>query len=1847
MATFDFSSITRTSEFTNIYNYIHAYNKYLRENPGADQATVKAHLTSNGFNPMYLDRAKALYSGIVPPIDKEQNMVQEFKSFVEAKESSIDTKYKDAEKKYEDPSSGIDGKSLKEIEDDGLDAKQELAKCRAGRLGVYAAIIAAAAFIAAPFLLSGLAAMAGGALAVPAFVSNAVVLGTLGGGVFLGHKASKGLFGEKIKEAKEKLKRYKRNKQRIENAKNEKDASKRELDNLKTNFADYEKVESMHNTNVNADIDEIGNRLRTMEARMTAELSACTPTPGEIGYAEAQKRKAVAEDELSKVRSAISDYNTARSANSMNIGTYNGYLQNALKAESEFNSHDVSMIVENSRDAQIDVIKNVEGIKDVFDEEVKDVQEIIDAGISPLSTNLQKVVNDTSKKLTDRKFEVHTQSATKTNEELVQGCEKLTRDIELTYKTAIAEAWKSYAESRMDAIVATADSARLDDVVKGEYANERQELDTVISLIEGIKVEAKSDADKRLECEKYLVVAEVKTALLRAYAQLANLDNVADATKVAEVSTIIAEIKNIDTKMMALPPTISHEEASKKAKECTKKLGAIKTGERTFTVAGVGVVKESELDAKISEYENTVKSGLTNVDTLYADLATKSEPDYSANKSKLQTAINDLVVGRGILEELCETKKLADTNYSVSASISALLADVDNRKDRGLPPVAEKVVVVDGVTYKKEELENAIQELATASPNSVDKLLADVKNHRESVLLTKTGEDYVAELAVRKEKLGDSTKGLNGSVEKLQRLVGAMSSDGASGFGDKSSVASAQSIIDASNAEISEPVKDSRYVVERSVYTEGQVQEQINAYLDEMNDALVAEQKAYDEMIETHNSEKNDEYKAKKSERDDLATAVLYSANMLEKFNVAYKNDPNLSAKITKAKSQASNIVEIEGAKPFRESELDDILEVARAELDGAINDEEEALEEAIQIWNDSIVGIRRPEDFNVIKEAHNNIAKTLAEKAGVFKAILDKKGEISAEDQSLLTEAYEKAHELFYTKDVAPVRANETELKTLLDKELGQLEKTEQLQVDNFYDLTDLTCDYKDKKFVDAKAKLSMSSDELKKACDRMESVCDEIERIASDKETTGRGLQTYRETIQRARENANKELVEIEGLKPFPVENMGAEIVSAVQSVQDSITKVKSAKDDNEKESLIEELRKANERLAGLLVKVEASSKNREKYVKELTVFDTAYGIVKGHKAEKQSIEERKIQIENMVSSVERYNAVAQSQKLEDRRNHIGYGLELGKVLVDNIGDEVVDAKLKARGEKALKQLNVIYKETSIDESKLLGPANENKETKEEKVGFESVVSEMSLNDILKDIMNAESGLSELERKAVREFAEKKASEKQTSEENSGTEVARETAETQKKTKPSKTAAREMLDTVLGLEEFDKIKEKPKNEFDLDSTLAELEESRSKVKAMQDKKAPSFEYVGSKEVEVDLSQDVSDGSTLKFEYIDPVKESKAMIKRANDFKVQLEQHGDAINGMSGINVTNIQVNVTNIINVLGQVDEKTPIEVVEEYEHQLESAIRDVEGAMQEYNRRLELLKKKVSAIKKDLELNGRPFEAYGVDTSVKLGTISKAEKVLDVLKKSGSANALIELESLINGFEQDIKATVNAKRPKESKAKASGTGVNETAAKCLLEGAILEYSMHDKLAQKISHESNVGGALLDTMVIKASETILKDNENYSVVRSGKDVSYEVSHEDVIREGRHKDSDIVKLDYLGKAIANSASYIASDRERRDDTRIRRGLEPVRINGGAGQVAIRNEIIDTFNKQILEKEGKKLTLQFEGKKPVVKVEGGELTYAELRKLDKIIEGQMFTESGKLKGNVVSNESQM
>ena len=89
MATFNFSTITSASEFNTIFRFIHAYNKYKRENPGKTEPEIVSALIPMGFSSSLLIRAKGLGGGVVPAITDEENFVNAYKTEITNRRNTI------------------------------------------------------------------------------------------------------------------------------------------------------------------------------------------------------------------------------------------------------------------------------------------------------------------------------------------------------------------------------------------------------------------------------------------------------------------------------------------------------------------------------------------------------------------------------------------------------------------------------------------------------------------------------------------------------------------------------------------------------------------------------------------------------------------------------------------------------------------------------------------------------------------------------------------------------------------------------------------------------------------------------------------------------------------------------------------------------------------------------------------------------------------------------------------------------------------------------------------------------------------------------------------------------------------------------------------------------------------------------------------------------------------------------------------------------------------------------------------------------------------------------------------------------------------------------------------------------------------------------------------------------------------------------------------------------------------------------------------------------------------------------------------------------------------------------
>ncbi len=600
--------------------------------------------------------------------------------------------------------------------------------------------------------------------------------------------------------------------------------------------------------------------------------------------------------------------------------------------------------------------------------------------------------------------------------------------------------------------------------------------------------------------------------------------------------------------------------------------------------------------------------------------------------------------------------------------------------------------------------------------------------------------------------------------------------------------------------------------------------------------------------------------------------------------------------------------------------------------------------------------------------------------------------------------------------------------------------------------------------------------------------------------------------------------------------------------------------------------------------------------------------------------------------IENVERYNQILEGLSPEGRAQLLPLGGDIVKTLNEKLEKELPEGdEVRIRGLKAIERFGELYDEARSATQKL----EDTPRLEEAKIELEPE-PQMSFEEM----MARDSGLTPTDKKAIEAFAihaKKKIEElKANGVENPEEQVAEQLLPKNMKTPMGVRVMRFLIGDDENVPTPGMPYEKPT------------------IETKKDRHTPTFEYLPPEEADGAIvisgagSKYAEYDTPLRFELNNPEKRAEALLEEAQKTLEEIQGKLEEMQrmGASQQSIMIIQQNVIVIQGVqdgLKMVNGETSIEDVKRLEDSLSQATEQanvtVINALGEYEERYSKLKAEIQGLKNDLKENAKLLRSYGVDALVKLSTVAMFENSMEDLAKNKSVEGLVRLGEYVGKFQAQLQKTINERRPENSVSRAGDAGVKDNAARCLLEGAIEQFAFYKQVEGLISHDSKVGKALLDTVVIKGSESILNRTESYTVSRDGKKVVYQVPELDMKHEQtRHNDEDSVNLEYLGEAIVNATSYIVKDRERRDEFRQKKGVQVNAQEEKEGQIKLRNYIIKTFNGQVLNGTGKKISLTFEGRKPIVTVEGGELTYAELRKLDKIIESQMYTESGRRKG---------
>ena len=558
MATYDFDgNVGSLTEFQRLYDFLHQYNLYMKEHPTATIDDVRNNLRYPGVgSALYgttkvndeIANIKRLTGGVMPTLAEEQGFLDKFKDFVKNKKQALEDEKNDANSEFTNPAKGIGGKSLEDIELDAKDAKKELRNCRWERAGIWTGILIAAVLVAGAVLLPGAAFFAGGALAVPAFAGNAVALGALGGGGFLAHKASKNL-NKQIEDAKKARKLYRRHEKKIDNAKTRQKNAEDNFNNFNHEFSGFESVDSLYNAKVNQDIADIGARLHAIESALQSELNACLPDNSRMGYAEAEKVKTSAQAELTNVQNAIMAYNGLRSSSppSVDLSAYMNQMNIATKAETDFNGYNLSgthstpavSLLDRAEAKQQAVITATNAVKTTFDREKPVLNGTILGGIERSEArdafdDLKSAVDFAESVFAGFTTTMSNDAIFRDNATFKTTYEDEAKETYFQYRVAYSHAWQKFTES-------SAVDARINTNVgspNGLTTAEKNDYDKVSRDLAGYNTQIatmNTDPTRRDECERYVVGAEIKAGLIRAYSELQKARDAGDATKIAGI----------------------------------------------------------------------------------------------------------------------------------------------------------------------------------------------------------------------------------------------------------------------------------------------------------------------------------------------------------------------------------------------------------------------------------------------------------------------------------------------------------------------------------------------------------------------------------------------------------------------------------------------------------------------------------------------------------------------------------------------------------------------------------------------------------------------------------------------------------------------------------------------------------------------------------------------------------------------------------------------------------------------------------------------------------------------------------------------------------------------------------------------------------------------------------------------------------------------------------------------------------------------------------------------------------------------------------------------------------------
>ncbi|MBP3630416.1 MAG: hypothetical protein J6J23_02885, partial [Clostridia bacterium] len=399
-------------------------------------------------------------------------------------------------------------------------------------------------------------------------------------------------------------------------------------------------------------------------------------------------------------RAALASYATLRSSGSVDLSAYNAEMQKGNTAQTEYAKFDVPHILDNAETAQRAVITATNAIETKFNSEKPVLSGLTLGGIDRSEArdafdDLKSAVDYAESVFAGFATTMSNDAIFRYNATFKSNYEKEAKETYFQYRVTYSQAWQKFTE-------ATAVDARINSNVgtpTGLTNGEKNDYDRVKGELSSYNTQIgtmNTDPARRDECERYVVGAEVKAGLIRAYSELQKARASGDATKVAGITTEITNLKtleseysipgsDIETIRTNLMISITNIEALSAGR-----FVRLSTGERVFEADYERKITElvGELDPLVRDSQ-TRRRNMNNRSGVYADEARERA-----------TTVGNIVTKLSDIQMLISAKNAIDSAYSLDTYKTERESA---RREASTPDPKEKKYTVDSVRYYNED----------------------------------------------------------------------------------------------------------------------------------------------------------------------------------------------------------------------------------------------------------------------------------------------------------------------------------------------------------------------------------------------------------------------------------------------------------------------------------------------------------------------------------------------------------------------------------------------------------------------------------------------------------------------------------------------------------------------------------------------------------------------------------------------------------------------------------------------------------------------------------------------------------------------------------------------------------------------------------------------------------------------------------------------------------------------------------------------------------------------------------------------------------------------------------------